>query len=195
MGNYLLLVALAAVVSIASLLHGARQSSLRTDKQLAQYTFKSVVAREAALSGLNLTLLKIAADTTAWSEDPSAYELDDIPYRRATFSTRVSSNHLPGPIFDRCRADTIDVVATAIPDADSTGLASHRIEGTYVRTCRMSPDADGNADAIDITPDFDTPDWILGGLDPVDTPDDSTASGPDSLLVPKGLGLVAYAEW
>ena len=135
MGNYALFLVLAGVASISMLLYSSRQANQTSDIGLARHTYKSVVARDAASTGLNLTVRKLVSDTTRWTVNPTKYEFVDQAYKRATFTTDVQANYLPGPLLDECAIDTIDVISTGFPDADSTGLRNHRIEATYVRTC------------------------------------------------------------
>lgn len=135
MGNYVLLFVLAAVGATASILHSARSSAIDADRELAAYTYKSVVAREAAETGLNLTVRRLVADTARWSVNPSVYGFTQSRYRTATFTTQVLANHSPGPMLDLCAIDTVDVISTGVPDADTSGTLNHRIEATYVRTC------------------------------------------------------------
>lgn len=135
MGNYAILVVLAGAVTVSLFLHGTREGTSRADVNLANHAFKSVIAREAAATGLNLTVRRLVADTARWSVNPTLYEYDDEPFKNATFTTDVQPNYLPGPRMDFCWIDTVDVISTAIPDADSSGFRSHRVEATYVRTC------------------------------------------------------------
>lgn len=135
MGNYALFFVLAGVLSVALILNSSRKSNRGADQELANHTFKNVVAREAAATGLNLTVRKLVADTSRWSIDPTLYEYNEEPYKLATFTTDVQPNYLAGPLLDACAIDTVDVISIGFPNADSSGFRNHRIEATYVRTC------------------------------------------------------------
>ena len=184
MGNYILLVALAAVVAFSSFLHGTRSSTMGAERRLADHSYKSITAREAALTGLNLTARKLVADASRWTDNPSAYEFRDERFKKATFTTRVLGNYGPGPIIDECAIDTVDVVSTGFPDADGSGFRNHRIEVTYVRTCAE----------VRRTRNWSS---IMLGYDDIHWPDDTQRSEPqyDTLTVSSGVELLSYAEW
>ena len=138
MGNYAIFFVLAGALSVSLVLYSTRASTRGADTALAQHTFKSVVAREAAQTGLNMTVRKMVADTSRWTVNPALYEFVDQPYKNATFTTDVQANYLPGPSADLCTMDTVDVISIGVPIADTTEARNHQIEATYVRTCRTT---------------------------------------------------------
>ncbi|HUF08775.1 MAG TPA: hypothetical protein VMO47_05605 [Rhodothermales bacterium] len=180
MGNYILLVTLATVVAVSSLMSSTRSSNIRADVRLASHTYKSVIAREAATTGLNLTVRRLVADTSRWTHDPSEYGFTDQPYKKARFTTAVLANYSPGPLLNQCAVDTVDVVSTGFPDG-SRG-ANHRIEATYVRSCdqKLITRSWGS-----FTLGYDGSAGVGGG----------GGTRTDTLIVPSGVQLVSYAEW
>lgn len=86
-------------------MYSSQQTSNKTDEELADYTYK-VLAREAAVTGLNLTVRKLVADTDNWMT--GSYGFSNEPYHNANFTVVVT------PI----DPDTADVVATG---TDGTG--------------------------------------------------------------------------
>lgn len=179
MGNYILIIVLAAVVSVATLLHSARSSTASADRQLARHAYKSVIAREAAITGLNLTLRRLITDTTRWSDDPDEYGFSSVPYRNARFTTVIQAGYQPGPLLDQCAIDTVDVLSIGSPDADTTGSRDHRIETTYVRRCRRLITKSKSVGAI-----------LGGGWS---GPTSETES--DTSYKSGGVGLLELAEW
>jgi hypothetical protein len=182
MGNYALLLVLAAAVAASVSLHSSRMSAAAQQRKLANHVNKSITAREAAITGLNLTVRRLAADTARWTLNPSQYEFENEPYRRAMFTTSVLDNYPPGPLLDECAIDTVDVVSTGFPNADSSGFRKHRIEATYVRTC---------AEAIR------TRNWSSFNLGGYGWTPDTTDDEPeyDTVKVAAGINLLSQAEW
>ncbi|HLE56814.1 MAG TPA: hypothetical protein VJB15_07005 [Rhodothermia bacterium] len=132
MGNQALLVALAAVLGTSLLLFSTRSSTQGADQALGAHVYK-VIARDGAVTGLNLTIRKLVSDTASWQVDPSLYEFTDAPYRTSTFTTDVSSPYGASVRNGDCWLDTVDVISTGFALGDSAG--THRIEATYLRSC------------------------------------------------------------
>ncbi|HUF08774.1 MAG TPA: hypothetical protein VMO47_05600 [Rhodothermales bacterium] len=112
MGNYAIFLVLAGVVSVSMLLYNTRQANQTADAGLAAHTYKSIIARDAAATGLNLTVRRLVADTSRWTVNPAKYEFANQAYKRATFTTDVQANYLPGPLLELCAIDTVDVIST-----------------------------------------------------------------------------------
>ena len=180
MGNYILLVMLAAVVAVSSLMSSTRSSNIRAERRLASHTYKSVIAREAATTGLNLTVRRLVADTSRWTHNPSEYGFTDQLYKKARFTTAVLANYNPGPLLNQCAVDTVDVVSTGFPDGSRS--ANHRIEATYVRRCDQK---------------LITRSWgsFRLGYDVSTYGSGGGGTRTDTLIVPSGVQLVSYAEW
>jgi len=183
MGNYILLVTLAAVVAVSSLMSSTRSSNIRAERRLASHTYKSIIAREAATTGLNLTVRRLVADTSRWTHNPSEYGFTDQRYKKALFTTTVLANYSPGPLLDQCAIDTVDVVSTGFPNADGTGFGNHRVEATYVRTCAEKL-LTRTWRAVSLGYDFS---GVAGR--------EHGGTRTDTLIVPSGAQLVSYAEW
>ncbi len=124
-------IAFAFVVLLAGglLLSSTQRSTTDADRALASYQHKGI-ARDAALTGLNLTIRRLVADVESWQTNPSQYEFHDQSYRGASFSVDVSSPYGATRTVRNCRIDTVDVVATGI-----SGGGQHVIETTYTRSC------------------------------------------------------------
>jgi hypothetical protein len=134
MGNYSLLVTMGALVVVSTFVVGSRASTHEADTRLGDHTFKNI-AREATVTGMNMTLRRLVADTTSWAANPSKYGFTDHPYQDATFTTRVYGGYSSTEVIGRCVIDTVDVVSTSASDGGRT----HELRATYVRTC-SSPD-------------------------------------------------------
>lgn len=149
MGNYALILALAGVVGISILVSNTRKASQGAQIELSRHTYKSI-SREAAMTGLNMTVRRVVADRGSWFDslalNPDAYSYKNVAYRHnTTFSTEVLSRYPKGlDSLATCFFDTVDVVSTAYAAPYSkTGAsyesdrrtATHRVEATYVRTC------------------------------------------------------------
>ncbi len=130
MGNFSLILTLAALFVVGTFVVGSRDSTQAADEMLNDNTFKNV-AREASVAGLNLTLRHLVADTTSWVTTPTKYTFSEQPYQSAKFTTRVFGGYSSTVVDGRCVIDTVDVVSRAVSDAGRT----HELRGTYVRTC------------------------------------------------------------
>ena len=137
MGNYGIIFVLAGIVAVSTLLYSSRKVTTAADIELSQQTYK-ILAREASLTGLNLTARRLAADTTTWSTNPARYEFTDKPYKYASFTTDVQSNYTTGVVVGGCPADTVDIISTgtaqSVASADS-GRVRHVVEATFARVC------------------------------------------------------------
>ena len=128
MGQSSIFFALAVVLAGGLLLFSTRRSTTDADRLLATYQHKGI-ARDAALTGLNLTIRRLVADVESWQTNPSQYEFHDQSYRGASFSVDVSSPYGTRTVRN-CPIDTVDVVAMG-----NSGDGQHVIEATYVRSC------------------------------------------------------------
>ncbi len=130
MGNYSVILALAATLALAILILAAIRSTQAAQDRTDDYTY-NVLAREGAATGLNLTASKLARDTDSWADDVDLYGFDNVAYGAAIFSVDVLANYSPTVVTGQCNVDTVDVVSTGVA-ADQ----QHVIEATYVRSCR-----------------------------------------------------------
>ena len=130
MGNYALFIILAGAVSISALGLSSRTAVTRADMELNNHTFKEI-AREAAITGLNLTIRRLVADTSSWITNPDQYEFTNESYRNATFSTEVLTPWGAANKNGQCWLDSVQVI--------STGKAfegtQHKVDSSYLRTC------------------------------------------------------------
>ena len=92
MGNYAMILVLSALAASAMILISSRTSSVGAGEEVNQHTFKTV-AREASVTGLNLTVRKLVADTSSWVVDPSLYEYTD-QRRSRLFARRTAGTQL-----------------------------------------------------------------------------------------------------
>ena len=151
MGNYSLMLVLAGVVVGSTMLFSSRKASQGADEELTQHTFKTV-AREAAISGLNMTVRRLVADDGSWHDslvtNSTAYSYTTVAYANtSTFTTSVMASgrgYGAGEVAGTCFIDTVDVVSTGytapfgkvgVEYETDRRMASHKVEATYVRTC------------------------------------------------------------
>jgi hypothetical protein len=90
-----------------------------------------VLARQAAIQGLNETAKKLVADSTSWANDPDKYAFLNASVGDVHYSTEVAAPYGRASFDEGCSVDTVDVVSTAALENGE----SHRVEATYVRTC------------------------------------------------------------
>ncbi len=129
MGQSSIFYVFAVLLAGGLLLVSTQRTTTDADRVLASYQHKGI-ARDAALTGLNLTIRRLVNDTESWKTNLSQYEFDDQSYRGASFSVDVSSPYGATQTVGSCRIDTVDVVATG-----SSRGGQHVIEATYVRSC------------------------------------------------------------
>jgi hypothetical protein len=119
-----------ALVVVSTFVVGSRTSTQLADEKLGEHTYKNI-AREASVTGMNMTLRRLVADTSSWAEHTASYVFTDRPYQDAEFTTRVFGGYGATQVVGRCVIDTVDVVSTSV----SRGGRTHEIRATYVRTC------------------------------------------------------------
>ncbi|MFV1981331.1 MAG: hypothetical protein ACC655_09280 [Rhodothermia bacterium] len=102
MGQYAyILVASLAIVG-GTVMFSIRGDSADAGGAVGRYQIR-IEARDAAMTGLNLTLRKLAGDVRKWTNGAD-YQYAETPYDRATFRTTVT-------IVDPFSGDTADVLA------------------------------------------------------------------------------------
>ena len=141
MGNYSVILILAAVLSGTSLMVMTSVSTVENVGEVDEPAFRAM-AREASLNGLDMSTRRLVEDSGSWYLDPAKYEFHDEAWRYSTFSTRVETLYARGPVFEGCAIDTVDVVAVG----ESLAGISHQTRATYVRTC--TPDGPSSAFAF-----------------------------------------------
>jgi hypothetical protein len=104
MGQSSIILGIAATIILGLLLYASQSTSARTDVALADYTYK-VLAREAAATGLNLTVRKLVEDPEDWTV--SEYGFAKTGYHNADFVVVVTAVH----------ADTVDIRSTGSDDS------------------------------------------------------------------------------
>lgn len=117
MGQSSVILVLAATMTVGVLVFAALRHTGDADEELAGYQYK-VLAREAATTGINLTVRKLVDDPDNWAVTPAAYEFTDESYYGAQFTVTVTAIH----------PDTVDVVSTG---TDESG--THVIEARYAK--------------------------------------------------------------
>ncbi|HUF10291.1 MAG TPA: hypothetical protein VMO47_13305 [Rhodothermales bacterium] len=130
MGNYSLILVLGGTLLVSVAMFSTRASSDAGDRLLNDHTFREI-AREAAISGLNLTVRKLVADTSSWITDPNRYEFTDEPYRRSTFSTKVLTPYGATYKNGNCWLDSVQVVSTG----QTLEGTQYIVDSSYLRTC------------------------------------------------------------
>lgn len=133
MGSYAYLLLAAFVLTGSVLLLSQHRDTNRADLDLGRIQMKQE-ARDAASSGLAVTIRKLADEQDPWL-DPSEFEVDQYSYgeRGATYQTVVT-------IVDTVGGDTVDVVATGTKPytgrdgkgRDTTHVIEARIARGYI---------------------------------------------------------------
>ncbi len=133
MGSYAYLLAAAFVVTGSMILLSQHQNTNRADVDLGRIQMKQE-ARDAAVSGLNVTIRKLADEQGPW-DTPSDFEapLYQFGDRGATYETVVT-------IVDTAAGDTVDVVSTGTKvyttrrgaGRDTTHVIEARIARGYI---------------------------------------------------------------
>lgn len=128
MGQYAYIVLGALALSAAVLAFGLRSDTVHADRKVGFYQTK-IEARDAAQTGFNLTLRKLAADQDPWV-DSTRYGYPETDFKRSTFTSTVTPTGVPV-------GDTVDVVVVARhPYIDRQGVGrdtTHTIEARVVR--------------------------------------------------------------
>lgn len=117
MGQSAVILVIAATLTVGILVFASQRSTSDADVELASYHEK-VLAREAASTGMNMTVRRLVDDPDSWMLSPGSYAYTNQPYYGATFTTVVTSTHV----------DTVDVVSTGV---DNNG--THVIEARYAK--------------------------------------------------------------
>ena len=97
MGQSSIIFAVAATLLVAIVLLGTQRSNNESDADLAVY-HNRMFAREAALTGLNLTVRRLVDDPDHWFSNTAQYEFPQSTYNGAQFQTTVTSTH-PDTVF------------------------------------------------------------------------------------------------
>jgi len=105
MGQTSIIIGIAATIMLGIILFTSQRTSNDTDMALADYTYK-VLAREAAVTGVNLTVRKLVADPEDWTV--GAYGFAKTAYHNAAFTVIVTA----------IDPDTVDIRSTG---TDQTG--------------------------------------------------------------------------
>jgi hypothetical protein len=84
-------------------LFSSQRTTNQTDVEVAEYEYK-VLAREAAVTGINLTVRKLVADSDNWATSTASYGYAGEAYHGASFTVSVTAVH----------PDTVDLEATGI---------------------------------------------------------------------------------
>jgi hypothetical protein len=128
MGQYAFILAASLVVVGGSVMLGVRKDMNTADGAVGRHQTR-VEARDAAMTGLNLTMRKLAGDVRKWSNG-AAYSYPETDYDRATFATTVT-------IVDPASGDTADVLAIGTKSmitADGRGVdTTYTIEARIAR--------------------------------------------------------------
>ena len=131
MGQSALILTLAATLTIVVILIVVGQTTRDTDTELAEYQYK-ILAREAASTGLNMSVRRLVAEPHRWST-LLTYSYPLTPHGVGSFSTTVTPRGaFVETFYGWMDQDTVDVVSTgriATTDGDTT----HIIEARYVK--------------------------------------------------------------
>jgi len=92
-----------------------QRTSAETSEDTAEYTY-NVFAREAALTGVNLTLRQLVADPDNWQS--GTYGFSSKSYHSGTFTVSVAATH----------ADTVSMLASS-----TDGLGKHTIQAVFAK--------------------------------------------------------------
>ena len=130
MGNYSIALVCAALIGLSLVTNNAKRSTYGSDVVLSNHVMKEI-AREAALTGFNMTVRRLVADTASWSVNEASYEYDDSNYHLSHFTTDVRPVYSPTEAIGACNIDTVDVVSKGLAD----GGGWHEVKATVVRTC------------------------------------------------------------
>ncbi len=141
MREYRYLLVFTGVIIASSLIISSGELSTGADAN--EQRAVNAAARDAAVTGLNMSVKQLVADHASWHEqksvDSTKYEFVDVASTEySSYSTTVIyENYAKGPALDRCLVDTVDVVAVglAVSSEFETIEGTHRLEATYVRTC------------------------------------------------------------
>ena len=117
MGQSAVLLVIAATLTVGILVFASQRSTGDANVELASYHEK-VLAREAASTGMNMTVRRLVDDPDSWMSSPGSYEYTNQAYYGAAFSTTVTSPH----------PDTVDIVSTGVD-----GSGTHVIEARYAK--------------------------------------------------------------
>ena len=132
MGQSSLILTLAATLTIVVILIVVGQTTRDTDSELAEYQYK-VLAREAASTGLNMSVRRIVAEPHRWSDTTLAFSYPVTPHGVGSFSTTVTPRGaFVETFYGWMDQDTVDIVSTgrvSTVDGDTT----HIIEARYVK--------------------------------------------------------------
>ena len=124
MRGYQWFFAVAGLVGVSFLIANNGDEGARHDEQV-------VLARQAAIQGLNETAKKLVADSVSWSTNPDKYAFQNVSMGSVSYSTEIAAPYKAATWENGCAVDTVDVVSeAALENGDS-----HRVEATYVRTC------------------------------------------------------------
>ena len=130
MGNYSLILVLGGTLLVSAAMFSTRASTGSSDRLLNQHTFREI-AREAAITGMNLTVRRLVADTSSWINNPAKYEFADQPFRKASFSTKVLTPYGATYKNGLCWMDSVIVIATG----RSLEGTEYQVDSSYLRTC------------------------------------------------------------
>ncbi len=117
MGQSSVIFAFAATLVVAIVLLTSQRSNQATDVTVAEY-HNSVLSREAAMTGHNLTVRRLVDEPDNWFSNTSDYEFPATAYASASFVVNVTSTH----------PDSVFVVATGTQHG-----VDHRIEAVYAK--------------------------------------------------------------
>lgn len=164
MGNYALVFVLGGTLLLSVTLFSTRASTDAGDRMLNEHTFREI-AREAAISGLNVTIRKLVADTSSWITNPAKYEFTDEEYRQATFSTKVLTPYGATYKNGQCWLDSVQVVSTGTAAQGS----QYVVDSSYLRTCSQPGGIPPGFKYAIITDDALTASQKLTVMSPYDT--------------------------
>jgi len=126
MGHYVFIIVAGFIVAGTVLSMGLRSDTRDAQQETARLLFKEE-ARDAALTGINLTLRRIVVDEGAWT-GAAKYQLPETPYKRSRFQTWIT------PI----GSDTIDIESRGTKDyLDRRGSpvdTTHTVQVRIIRT-------------------------------------------------------------
>ena len=92
MGQSTVILAVAATLLVGIVLLGMQRSNNESDANLATY-HNDVLAREAAMTGINMTVRRLVDEPDEWFSNTNQYEYPQTDYNGAAFSTTVTSSH------------------------------------------------------------------------------------------------------
>jgi len=146
MGHYALLLVAGLLVTSAFLMGGLRIDIADADQALNLRLVK-ILARDAAISGVQMTTRMLAGDQNPWI-DPTDYEVTDLEYSGGIVTTTVSGVGFPP-------GDTVDVVSVGrrkyIARNGVGRDTSHTVQVRFVRYANPGvPLAFSNAITTDI---------------------------------------------